>query len=219
MSDTYSIGTNIFEQRKSVRKYQTGHLISRELLNELFRLAALAPSAWNLQHWKFIVIEDARRKAKLYEIAYKQQQILDASAIVIVLGNMEAHLDAEQILARSAELGYMPANVKESYMSAITHSYSAIPMFARDEAVRNASLASMQLMLAAKALGIDSGPMIGFNQQRLVEELQIPEKYLPVMMITLGFSAASPHATYRLPVDEFVVYESFAEGLQEEAMK
>jgi nitroreductase len=63
-------------------------------------------------------------------------------------------------------------------------------------------------MLAAKAVGIDSCPMIGFKKDELIEELHIPSRYLPVMMITLGYGIASARDTIRLPLEEIVIKET-----------
>lgn len=60
---------------------------------------------------------------------------------------------------------------------------------ARDEAIRSASLAAMTLMLAAEDRGLASGPMIGFDPEGVKREFGIPDRYVPVMLITVGPAA------------------------------
>ena len=81
--------------------------------------------------------------------------------------------------------------------------------FARDEAFLNAGFAAMQLMLAAKAKGYDTCPIGGFNREKFVEEFRVPDRYAPVMLITIGKAAAPARPTTRLPLDQVVVKESF----------
>ncbi len=83
--------------------------------------------------------------------------------------------------------------------------------FALQDAVRNASLAAMQLMLAAKSLGIDSCPMIGFKPQEFADAFHIPDRYVPVMLICLGYGVRDAHATIRLPLEEAVYFECMKE--------
>ena len=65
-------------------------------MHEILKATAQAPSAWNLQHWKFLVFqgEDVQND---YPIAYNQQQILDASAVVAILGDLEAYKNVEPV--------------------------------------------------------------------------------------------------------------------------
>ncbi len=49
----------------------------------------------------------------------------------------------------------------------------------------NASLAAMQLMLAAKATGWDTCAIGGFNPQALTEEFNVSSRYVPIMLITM----------------------------------
>ncbi|MNC72663.1 putative NAD(P)H nitroreductase MhqN [compost metagenome] len=80
--------------------------------------------------------------------------------------------------------------------------------FMRDEAIRNASLSAMQLMLIAKDQGWDTCPMIGFDAKALTESLQISDEYEPVLLIAMGKEDTSKPRPrgYRKPVGEFVKF-------------
>lgn len=81
----------------------------------------------------------------------------------------------------------------------------------RDEAIRNAGLSAMLLMLIAKDKGWDTCPMIGFDSEALAKALNIPDSYVPVLLITIGkedTSRQNPRG-YRKPLGEFVSYNSF----------
>ncbi|MBP1989224.1 nitroreductase family protein [Paenibacillus eucommiae] len=198
----------VMEERHAVKEYQKGVKIPKEHLQQLLQAATLAPSAWNLQHWKFLVIEEDAYKEKLLPIAYGQKQIVESSVVVAVLGDLQANLKVDSVFGPLVEAGFLPQETKDALAGQINGAYQNSQV-ARDEAIRNASLAAMQLMLAAKGLGYDSGPMGGFDPAKLIQEFNIPERYLPVMLIAVGTAATPARASSRLSLDEVVVSNTF----------
>lgn len=201
----------VMEERHSVRAYEKGFKLPEEDLEAILKAAAGAPSSWNLQHWKFLVIESDEMKQKLLPIANNQQQVVDSSVSIAVLGDLRADLNGEAIYNELAEKGLIPENVKEAMLGQIRKVYTGpvAEQVARDEAIRNASFAAMQLMLAAKSLGYDTCPMGGYDARKLVQEFHIPDRYLPVLLISLGKAAKPAHATGRLPLEQLVVRDRF----------
>lgn len=186
--------------RHSVRSYRKGHIIPDEVLKDILRNAGYAPSAWNLQHWKFMVVDSEADKEKLLPIAYNQKQIVDSSVTIAVLGDTEANRNADAVYGDG-----IPAEFRERIIGQINQAYDHQgPRFARDHAFLNASLAAMQLMVAAKARGYDSVPMSGFDAGRFVEEFKIPSRYVPVMLISIGLAAEPAKPTSRLPLEDIL---------------
>ncbi|SFS90751.1 nitroreductase family protein [Marininema halotolerans] len=200
---------SVIKDRHSVRKYQPGIQMPEEDLQAILESAVMAPSSWNLQHWKFLVIQNQETKERLLPIAYNQEQVVDSSVVVAVLGDLEANTNAEIIYSAAVEHGFMNQEVKEGLVGQINGAYEANPQIARDEAIRNASLASMQLMLAAKAKGYDTCAMGGYDPVKFVEEFKVPERYVPVMLISIGKAAAAAHGSGRFPVEQMIVKETF----------
>ena len=78
---------NLFEAiqtRRSIHNFIPGKKIPRDDLKKLFDLVALSPSSWNLQPWKFLVIEDEQKKADIRKMAWDQHIVTDCSALVLV---------------------------------------------------------------------------------------------------------------------------------------
>ncbi|MGZ4122020.1 MAG: nitroreductase family protein [Tumebacillaceae bacterium] len=198
----------VMRERHSVRYYQEGVKIPEAELNEMLELASTAPSAWNLQHWRFLVVTDQANKERLTPIAYGQQQVTTSSASVIILGDLEADKSGEEIYDGLVKAGQMPQEVRDNMVNSIKGAYQN-KQYARDAAMSNATYAAMQLMLAAKAKGYDTVPMGGFDSAKLVEALNIPERYVPVVWITIGKAAKPAHASGRFPLDVTVIKESF----------
>lgn len=193
----------IILSRHSVRKYEPGAVIPDADLTRILELAVSAPSSWNLQHWRFLVIREEANKQKLLSLAYNQQQVVDASAVIIVLGDLQANLVTADVYANAAP------EVRDMMTSQVNGAYAGNPQIARDEAIRNGSLAAMQLMLAAKTLGYDTVPMGGYDAAGVVREFGIPDRYIPVVMIPIGKAAQPGRPTGRLPLDQVTIYERF----------
>ena len=195
--------------RHSVKQYQPEVKMTKAELDELLSIATTAPSAWNLQHWRFLVIEDQQKKEELLPIAYGQKQIVEASAVIAVLGDLEANKEAEGIYQEAVDGGFMAEEIKKTLVTQINGAYARGEQFGRDAAFLNASLAAMQLMLAAKAMGYDTCPIGGFNQEAFVNQFNVPKRFAPIMLVTVGKAAKAAYPSSRKPVDQVATYNSF----------
>lgn len=194
--------------RHSVRKYQPDVEMPQADLEEILTLASKAPSSWNLQPWRYLVITSPAQKQKLLPITYHQEQVVDSCVTVAILGDLEADKTGRQIYDEALREGDLTQQIHDTLLSQIDRAYEN-PQFARDEAFLNASLSAMQLMLAAKAKGYDTCPMGGFDKASFIKEFNIPERYIPVMLISIGKAAVPARPTKRLPLEQLVIKESF----------
>ena len=208
--------TAVLQERQSVRHFDPSYHLTEMKMVELLELAGRAPSSWNLQHWKFIVFSEKTAKEKLLPIAYGQKQIMDASITVAILGDLQADRNKEAVygpvIEQSQKDAYAGYSSHQILFSQIEEAYAvdAASSYRRDEAIRNASLAAMQLMLAAKAKALDSGPMVGFDPEAFVRAFHVPERYIPVLLIAIGKAARPARSTTRLPVEKTVIWNGFA---------
>ncbi|MFC5714043.1 nitroreductase family protein [Thalassorhabdus alkalitolerans] len=196
------------KERHSVRKFDPEHKMSEETLREIIEAAAEAPSSWNLQHWKFLVFQSEEKKQELLPIAYNQQQVVNGSVTIAVLGDKEANKNADVVFGEALKQGAMTEEIKEKIVTSIHGAYER-EGYNRDAALINGSLASMQLMLAAKEKGYDTVPMEGFDKEKLIETFNIPERYIPVMLIAVGKATGEPRPSFRFPVDDVIIKDSF----------
>lgn len=204
--------TSLVKARRSANKFIPGVEITERDLDEIFNLVKFAPSAFNLQHTQYIVVQDPEIKERVYEAASKQYKVQTSSAVIIVLGNKEAYKDAARINEGLLHLGVMNQQEYDGTVGYVRSFYEERgETFMTEEAIRNASLSAMQFMLIAKDKGWDTCPMIGFDPEALREALNIPRTHVPAMMITIGKEDTSSVRTrgYRKPVGEFVSYNTF----------
>src|SRR5262245_48823130 len=125
------------QSRQSVKHFDPAHAITDAELRDLFQWVAKTPSSFNTQSWKFVVVREKAAKKKLQELSFNQCQVGDCSAVIVVLGQLNAHEDAERLYAHA------PQPVRDKLVPMIHGFYAANPQLQRDEALRSCSLASM----------------------------------------------------------------------------
>jgi nitroreductase len=198
---------DVIKERRSVRSYDPEVKISREELSEILQQATLAPSGANLQPWRFLVIDSQELKQKLLPIAFNQQQVVEASAVIAVLGDMECYKLAEKIYGQAVEAGYMPAETAKSFVERYTSMFASMPTDAvRQNVVTDSGLVSMQLILVARAKGYDTVPMGGYDKEKFKEAFGISDRFVPIMLIALGKAAKPGHPTTRLPIEDVTFF-------------
>ncbi|WP_079478613.1 nitroreductase family protein [Halobacillus salinus] len=200
----------IANERRSVRQYDPEFKIDRSEIEELLKTATLAPSSSNLQSWRFLVIDEQEEKERLLPIANNQQQIVDASAVIAVLGDKEAFKKADEIYSQIAEKGNMPEDIKDMYVNSIFDNYGNFPEERLAKIAHiDGGIVAMQLMLAAKAKGYDTVPMGGYDEAQFLEAFNVPEQYTSVMLMSLGKGTKAGFQKTRLPLEDVVQWNRY----------
>lgn len=204
--------TDVVKNRRSATKFIPDLTIPQEELDEMFELVKYAPSAFNLQHARYVVVTDPLIKDKVYEAAGQQHKVKTASAAILVLGDMLAYTAAGQINEGLMHLGILNKQEYDLTIQSVTDFYiHRGETFMREEAIRNASLSAMSFMLIAKDKGWDTCPIIGFDPEQMRQALHVPDHLVPTLLIAIGkedTTGGRPRG-YRKPVGEFVVTNGF----------
>ncbi|MEJ9228817.1 nitroreductase family protein [Peribacillus butanolivorans] len=200
----------IAKERRSVRQYDAEYVMTEEEIREILDIAIQAPSSSNLQPWRFLVIQDKQTQQELLPIAHNQQQIVDASAVIAVLADIEGYKNAERIYGELVNKGIMKNEIKEPYVASIMHNYGNFSTEkALSVAMIDGGLVSMQIMLAAKAKGYDTVPMGGFDENKFVDAFNVPENFKPVMLISIGKGMKAGFEKVRLPLDTLLTWNKY----------
>ncbi|GGE69416.1 nitroreductase family protein [Priestia taiwanensis] len=198
--------TEIAQERRSVKIYDTEVEISNEELTEILEVTTKSPSSWNLQHWRFVVIKSKEAKEKLLPIAYNQQQVADASATVMILGDTESYRNFDEVFLPAVKAGFLAEEVANALHGQINGAYSD-KQKAREAGLINGSLAAMTFMYAAQERGWRTNAIGGFHAPSFMKEFNIDERYTPIMLITIGKEKQPGRPTPRLSVERMTEWK------------
>lgn len=190
------------ERRRSIRKYESTP-IPREEMRDLLRLAARAPSAFNVQPWRFVVVTDGELKKKLSAAAYNQQQIINAPATIVIYSDM---LDAMERMPESMHPG-MPQEQRDAGVASFRARFASQSDEEREGwGLGQANIALGYLLLLAEAKGFATSPMLGFEPEKVKELLGLPSHVRMPALVSIGYPAEEGFAPHRLPIDSLVEY-------------
>lgn len=201
---------NILEHRNSVRHYDPDYKISPELLASFIECASKSPNGNNVQAVRYLIIDDPQIQRSLLPISYNQQQVADASAVLVMLGDYKAFQDDNiiQIHEEGFQAGYFDESLRDYLATAAIGYYaSKSEEDLRMELTRDVSLAAMSFVLLANEAGLDTITMSGYDSRQLKETLDISERYLDVMLIAIGKGTKAGHRTVRHEVNK-VIYRN-----------
>ncbi|WP_114418161.1 nitroreductase family protein [Marinospirillum perlucidum] len=193
------------ENRFSANYYDANKPLTEQQIEQLVYYASQAPSAFNLQHTRFLAVTDTAAKEQLQKLAFGQKKVSQAAVTFILVADTLAHENYDEVTQQAVEAGLYDEQTAAATLEKVQGNYAGKTQACHDEALRSGSLAAMNLMTAATAMGLVSGPMIGFDQQAVKKAFQLEDRYLPVMLITVGYEGAGNHPKKpRLPVQQLL---------------
>lgn len=188
--------------RRSVRAYKP-EPVTDETLTTLLTLTGRAPSAFNLQPWRFVVVRDPELKKDLSAAAYGQQQIVGAPVVIAIYADME---DTMAHLEETVHPG-LPPEKRDATLAMLNNSFGNMTPEARGVwANAQANIALGYLLLLAKAEGLDTSPMLGFEPGKVKKLLGIPESATITALVTLGYGAEEGFVSHRHELSRIATY-------------
>ena len=192
-------------ERRAVKHYDPEFVMPEQDRQELLDLALQAPTSFNLQNWRFVLAEDEEQKKKLREAAWDQAQVTDASMVFVLCADVKAWDKEPARYWKDA-----PQEAQDILVPMIKPFYDGRDWMQRDEAMRSVGIVAQTLMLAAKAKGYDSCPMIGFDTDKVAEIINLPDDHVIGMMLVIGKSTKSAWPKPgQLPLDDVLIVNSF----------
>ncbi len=194
------------ESRRSVKQFDPNHRLTEQEIESLLSLAMQSPTAFNIQHWRFVLVQDPQLRQKIRAEAWDQAQVTDASLLIVVCADLDAWKKQPERYWRNA-----PQDVRDFLLPAIHDYYHDKPQVQRDEAMRSCGMAAQTLMLAAKAMGYDSCPMDGFDFDEVGNLIHLPENHVISLFGAIGkaLQPAQPRGG-QLAMNEVVITNRFA---------
>jgi nitroreductase len=164
-----------------------GTPIPSEDLREIIEAGLHAPSGYNMQPWRFVVLQNAEQKKKLRSASYNQAKVEEASAVIVACGDMDGWRTDLPLMLDMGRAGGMPESYAAqasssvpSYMSSFTTEQMKLWLN------KQVMLAFTHMLLMAEVLGYDTAPMEGFEQDKVHEALMLPMSYWVVALLAIG---------------------------------
>ena len=192
--------------RRAVKHFDSDHQLTKEEENKLLEATIQAPTSFNIQHWRFVILRDPQLRAKIRtEFGNDQSQMTDASLLVLFTADVKAwNKDSERYWKNA------PKEVAELLVNWMGPFHAEKEWLQRDEAQRSIGIAMQTMMLAAQEMGYQSCPMIGFDHEKVAELINLPTFHVIGPMVAIGKGTKEPWPKPgQLPLSELVVENSF----------
>lgn len=201
--------TQILLERRATNHF-TDEEVPEEYLEAILKLGTQAPSGYNLQPWRFIIVRDAENRKRLQQVAFNQPKVAEAPVIIIAVGMKEEWKElADEVFYEGAERGAGKLDGWEAYRDGALQFLTGMqqmPVWVN----RHTMIAFTTLMYVAEAYGFDTAPMEGFDAAGIKREFNIPEEGEVCALLAIG-RAAPPEKAYpgRFDLERIVFSESF----------
>ena len=199
---------NIFEaieQRRAVKTFDAEYQMSYQDIKTVLSMARLAPTAYNQQNYRFVVIKDPALREKIKTAANGQAQCSDASLLIILCADTKAWEKHGLFYWGNAQ-----PDMQQLKKNAMTNYYINRELAQRDEAMRSCGLAAQTMMLTAKGLDLDSCPMVGFDFDAVAKLINLPNDHVIGMMMAIGKASKPALPRFpQLPNDEIIFTDTF----------
>ncbi len=164
-----------------------GEPIPGDDLRRILEAGLQAPSGYNMQPWRFIVVQQPEHKRRLRAASYNQAKVEEASAVIVACGDRDGwRKDLDEML-RLGRAGGMPESYAEQARSTVPEYLSS---FSDDQMKgwlnKMVMMAFTYMLLTAEVMGYDTAAMEGFEQEKVCETLRLPMSYWVVGLLGIG---------------------------------
>ena len=190
--------------RRAVKHYDPDHEFTEDETNKLFEAAIQSPTSFNIQNWRFVIVTDKELRKQLRAAAWDQAQVTDASLLIVLTADLKTWAAPEPYWRDAPEdIAAMAVGMTKQF-------YEGKEELQRDEGLRSCGIAGQTIMLAAKAMGYDSCPMIGDDANQVAEIIKLPADHVIGFIITVGKATKPAWAKPgQLPLAEVLITNTF----------
>lgn len=180
---------DFFKNRYTVRRYSDKPL-SDETLRNMIEAAAQAPNTGNMQWYSVVVTRDAERRAKLAPAHFNQPSVSDCAAMLTFC--VDLYRFEQWCRISRAEPGF---DNLQSFTAALIDTV----IFAQ------------QFCTIAELSGLGTCYLgtTAYNAPQIAEVLELPERVVPVIAVTVGYPLVEGNRSVRLPVEAVMHSETY----------
>ena len=178
---------DIFEAihaRRTVRKF-SDRQVEWDKVAQILEAGRAAPSAGNLQPWKFVVVSEKPKRRALADAALQQWWIETAPVLIVVVADVER---TKQFYGLRGERLYV---------------------------IQDCSAAIQNMVLAATALGVGSAWISAFEEEAVNRVLEVPSEARPQAIIALGYASEPAKEQMKNPLYNVVFLEKYGNRVRD----
>ncbi|HEU4635065.1 MAG TPA: nitroreductase family protein [Edaphobacter sp.] len=164
-----------------------GSPIPIEDMKQILDAGLHAPSGYNMQPWRFVVVQTPEQKKKLRAASYNQAKVEEASAVIVACGDADGWRKDLDLMIQLGREGGMPESYAAQARTSVSNFLSG---FSREQMHgwlnKHVMIGLTHMMLMAEVMGYDTAPMEGFEQDKVHEVLRLPMSYWVVALLAIG---------------------------------
>ena len=186
MAKTIKTLSQAIEERRATPSFD-GSPVPPEDLRQILQAGLHAPSGFNMQPWRFVVVQSPEQKRRLRAASYNQAKVEEASAVIVACGDTDGWRKDIDLMLQQGREGGMPESYAAQAKTSVTNflsGFSTEQMHAWLN--KHVMIAFTHMMLMAEVMGYDTAPMEGFEQDKVHEVLRLPMSYWVVALLGIG---------------------------------
>ena len=160
--------------------------IADEDLRKILDAGLSAPSGYNTQPWRFIVVRELEQRRQLRKAAFNKARVEEAPVVIVACGD-EANLGTEvlnDMLSLAKEHGYGDEKQHDIVRRNFPDFLASVELTVWLN--RQVAIAATHMMLMAETLGYDTAMMEGFLESQVKKILDIPDSANVVLLLCIG---------------------------------
>jgi nitroreductase len=190
-------------QRRSIKSFKSDP-IAPTLLRQLVELTVAAPSSYNIQDWRIVIVQDPAQKEALAAACFNQPQILQAPVNFVFAADIKAgEKDITPILEQGIKTGAWNEGTAAYFKKAVPDFAAAIGDKAREYAIKDAMIAATHATLAAESLGLSTCMMNGWIEAKVkaVIGAENDADLAIALVLPIGYAAEPRKNPGRMPFE------------------
>lgn len=192
------------KKRRSIRRYRDLD-IPEEHIAEMLEAARLAPSASNLQTWKFKVVRDPATRKALREAAFNQAFVEEAPVVIVACADFDAFGERSKRTRELLRSGAVRFNPEMALRMLRMRKAEDLEERNLISAFINVSIAVQNMVLVATSLGLGTCWVRAFQADRVAGILGLPPENPPLFLLTVGYAAEDPKPRPRKSREEILL--------------
>ncbi len=195
--------TTAILQRRSIKSFKPDP-IEPALLRQLVELTVAAPSSYNLQDWRIVVVQDPEQRAALGVACFNQSQIIQAPINFVFAVDIKAgERDISPIIEQGIQTGAWSEGTANYFKKAIPDFAVTLGDKVREYAIKDAMIAATHTMLAAEGLGLSTCMMNGWSEDQVkaVIGAENDPDIAIALVLPIGYAAEPRKNPGRMPFE------------------